>query len=356
MTVDIKKVETNMANNPIGVAVVGAGYWGPNLIRNFHNHDTSVVRWVVDRSASRLDQIRKRFRDIKVSESYDEAFADSTVDAVVIATPTTTHHTVADAALQADKHVLVEKPIASTSVHSLALCELAKKRGKILMVGHVFVYNLGIQRVGQYIKNGDVGGIHYIAMDRTNLGPIRMDVNAAWDLASHDISIVNFWLGCNALSVSAIGGSWINQGIQDAVFATLRYPGNVIVNLRTSWLNPSKTRQITVVGEKRMLTFDDMNMLEPIRIYDKGVTDERVSPAFIDNFASFRASIREGDVVIPKVFSGEPLRNECEHFIDCVTKGNNPASDGHDGLAVVRVLEAMDRSMANFGREENVDA
>ena len=197
-------------------------------------------------------------------------------------------------------------------------------------------------------------GVYYVSMIRTNLGPIRMDVNAAWDLASHDISIANYWLGMSPVAASAIGGTWINPGIEDAVFATLRYPGGVLVNLHVSWLNPRKAREITVAGEKRMLTFDDMNLSEPVRVYDRCVTDDRVKPKFIDSFASFRASIRDGDITIPRVASGEPLRTECEHFLNCIATGDQPLTGATEGLAVVRTLEAMERSIRNSGREADV--
>jgi predicted dehydrogenase len=194
-------------------------------------------------------------------------------------------------------------------------------------------------------------------MVRTNLGPIRMDVNAAWDLASHDISIVNYWLGANAVTASAVGGTWINPSIEDAMFATLRYPGGVLVNLHVSWLNPRKARDITVVGDKRMLTFDDMNLNEPLRIYDKQVTDELTRPpGLVDSFAAFRASIRDGDITIPKVSLGEPLKAECDHFLECIQTGKPPLTGGREAVAVVRVLEAIERSAHNAGKEERVQS
>jgi predicted dehydrogenase len=258
------------------------------------------------------------------------------------------------AALEAKKHVLVEKPITSNTAQGEELTDLAKKVGKILMVGHVFVYNTAVRKVRQYLEAGDLGRIYYVSMVRTNLGPIRMDVNAAWDLASHDISIVNYWLGGEPETASAVGGTWINNGIEDAVFATLRYPNGVLVNLHASWLNPRKSRDITVVGDKRMLTCDDMNLNEPIRVYDKGVTDAVTKPAFVDSFASFRASVREGDITIPKVSPGEPLKSECDHFLECIKAGKEPLTGGREAVAVVRALEAIARSVKNAGREEKV--
>jgi predicted dehydrogenase len=218
----------------------------------------------------------------------------------------------------------------------------------------VFLYNAGVRRVKQYIQGGDLGRVYYVSMVRTNLGPIRLDVNAAWDLAAHDISIVNFWLDAQPVSVSAVGGQWLNAGIEDAVFATMRYPNDVLVNLHVSWLNPRKSRDITVVGERRMLTFDDMNLNEPLRLYDKHVEETRVQSAYIDTFASFRAALRDGDIVIPKVALGEPLKNECDDFLECINSGRAPAAGGKEGVAVVRTLEALHRSVQTGGREERV--
>lgn len=338
----------------IGVAVIGAGHWGPNLIRNFDSAASSRVVWVVDRDADRRAQVAERFPLARVGADAAEAFADPEVDAVVVATPTSTHYELVRAALDAGKHVLVEKPITTDPAEGEALCEMAEAAGLTLMVGHVFIYNPGVQQVRRLIDEGQLGDIYYVAMQRTNLGPIRMDVNAAWDLASHDLSIANYWLQAEPLSVSALGGVWINRGIEDAVFATVRYPGNVLVHLHCSWLNPRKSRDITVVGERRMLTLDDMNLSEPLRMYDKQVTDEMVGPGFVDTFASFRASVREGDITIPKVALGEPLRAECDHFLECVEYGKEPLTSGRLGLAVVRSLAALERSIAANGAEQPV--
>jgi predicted dehydrogenase len=334
-------------------AVVGAGLWGPNLIRNFHNHQTSEVAWVVDRDPERLALTRGRYPEIRVAADAAEAFADPHVDAVVIATPTVTHHQLAAAALTAGKHVLVEKPIATTLAEGEELCALAARHRRVLMVGHVFLFNLGIRRVKELLAEERLGRLFYLSMVRTNLGPIRMDVNAAWDLAAHDISIANYWLGATPVAVAAQGGCWINPGVEDAVFGTLWYPNEVMVHLHVSWLSPRKVRDITVVGERAMLTFDDMNLSEPVRLYDKGVSGER-RPGFVDTFASFRTSIREGDIVIPRVVLGEPLRAECDHFIECVARGERPLSDGESGVEAVRVLEAMARSIAKGGGREPV--
>jgi len=338
----------------IRIAVVGAGQWGPNLIRNFHNRRTSEVAWVVDRDAGRLDQVRERFPDIQLATDPEAVMADGRTDAVVIATPTSTHYALARRALAGGKHVLVEKPITADSTEAEELCSLASGAGRVLMVGHVFVYNPGVQRVRQLLAAGELGRVYYVSMVRTNLGPIRVDVNAAWDLASHDVSVANYWLGSAPLAASAVGGSWINPGVEDAVFATLRYPNDVLVNLHISWLSPRKTREITLVGDRRMLTFDDMNLSEPVRVYDKQVTEVRTPAPYIDSFASFRASLREGDITIPKVALGEPLKAECDHFVECIVDGKPPLTGGREAATVVRALEAVQRSMRAAGREEPV--
>ena len=342
-----------MTKDPLRIAVIGAGHWGPNLIRNFHNQQTSVVAWVVDRDESRLALTRGRHPDIRLGADPAAPLADPAVAAVIVATPTRTHHQLAAAALRAGKHVLVEKPMATTVEEAEELCDLADRHGRVLMVGHVFLFNAGIRHIKEHLRAGRLGRVFYLSMVRTNLGPIRMDVNAAWDLAAHDVAIANDWLDAVPSHAAAQGGCWINPGIEDAVFATLWYPGEVIAHLQVSWLSPRKVRDITVVGEEGMLTFDDMNLSEPIRIYDKRVSDQR-TPGFIDTFASFRTSIREGDILIPRVALGEPLKAECDHFIECIANGARPLTDGRSGVAAVRALAAMAGSMANGGRKEEV--
>lgn len=338
---------------PLGITVMGAGHWGPNLIRNFHSGRQARVRWVVDRDASRLERVKNAYPDILLTSDPGEAIADPEVSAVVVATPTVTHFELVRLALKAGKHVLVEKPIATRSQDGIALRDLAREEQLVLMVGHVFLYNAGVRRVREVIQSGDLGEIHYLSMVRTNLGPIRTDVNVAWDLASQDISIANYWLDGQPRSASARGGVWINPGREDAVFATLTYPGNVLVHLHVSWLHPRKAREMTVVGERRMLTLDDMDMSEPLRIYDKHV-DGPVRVPFTDSFVSFRASIKEGDVTIPRVALSEPLTNECAHFLECVREGREPVTNADQAIAVVRALEAIDRSLRNDGKDADV--
>ena len=340
----------------IGVAVVGAGHWGPNLIANFDRSGRSFVSWVVDADSERLAAIAKRYPSIKTTGALSEVLADNSVEAIVIATPTGSHFELARMSLEAGKHVLVEKPMTDSVETSLALCSLAKEVNRVLMVGHVFVYNPAALRVKEYLEDGSLGRLHYVSMVRTNLGPIRVDVDAAWDLAAHDIALANFWLGSQPETVSATGGAYINSGISDVVFATLRYPNDILVNLHVSWLNPRKARDITIVGERRMLTFDDLEVSEPLRLYDKRVGGAAPGSELVDSIESFRTSVRVGDITVPHVPPGEPLMAECEHFLDCMINEEISRSGGPEGLSVVRVLEALSRSRSSGGREMSVEA
>jgi predicted dehydrogenase len=336
------------------IAVIGAGRWGPNLIRNFGSNERSEVIWVADADQGRLNEVSRRFPRAKLTTVASEALSDDAVDAVVIATPTATHYALAKEALERGRHVLVEKPLCNGSTPARELHALAERGGLVLLVGHVFLFNPAIQWIRHHMQSGELGQIYYISSIRTNLGPIRRDVNAAWDLAAHDISIFNFWLGAGARAVSAQSGNWINPGIDDAAFATFRYPDRVLAHTVVSWLSPRKVRDITVVGEHRMLTYDEMNLNEPIRIYDKGVSEDTSDAAFVDTFSSYRASIREGDITIPPVAIGEPLRHECEHFLDCILDGVRPLCGGPEAVRVVDALEALERSLRDEGREAEI--
>ena len=340
----------------IRLGIIGAGHWGPNLISNFSRSGRSEVRYVVDLDPERLRAVRERFPHVETPTGIEPLLEDDSLDGVVISTPTKTHHELAKRALEAGKHVLVEKPLTTSSETSRELCGLAERMNRVLMVGHVFVYNEAARLVKERIDQGELGRIYYLSMVRTNLGPIRVDVDAAWDLAAHDISLANFWLDATPLSAAASGGEFINTGIADVVFATLRYPDDVLVNLHASWLNPRKARDITVVGHQKMLTFDDTAVEAPIRIYDKQVLDDRSHPEFVDSISSFRMSVKEGEVSEPSVPSNEPLRNECEHFLDTIEQGLRPLSGGPEGLAVVRVLDAMSKSLKLRGQEVPVES
>lgn len=303
---------------------------------------------MVEPREDRRRALKMRFPQVEIISDSASVLRDPEVDAVVIATPTSTHGELVRAALEAGKHVLVEKPLTDDSKSARALCELAEQSGLILMVGHVFLFNRAVVAAKALIDAGDLGEIYYASMFRTNLGPVRTDVHAGWDLASHDISIANYWLRQSPEGVSCRGGSWLNPGIDDAIFATLDYPGGILVHIHASWLHPRKSRDLVVVGSKRMLSVDDMNLTEPLRIYDKGVEDRAENPVH-DTFAAFRASIREGSITIPNVSIGEPLRAECDEFTRRLLGSGSSLSDGWSGLEVVRAVEAMSISASRGG-------
>jgi predicted dehydrogenase len=344
-----------MMNNKIRLGIIGAGRWGPNLIRNFHTHPETQVVAVADRIESRQKLIQEKYPEIQVSGLEDNVLNNPNVDAVVICTPTNTHFELAQKALQNKKHVFVEKPLAQTTKECNALVELAEKVGKTLFVGHIFVYNAGIQAVRRYIKSGELGKINYIHATRTNLGPVRNDVNALWDLAPHDLSIFNYWLDASPTKVSATGACYLNPKIEDVVFATYTFPGNILANVHVSWLNPKKIREIVIVGEKKMLLWDDMDLSSPIRLYDKKISvDKPEETVVVDTFVGFRTSIFEGDTIIPKIQLNEPLSAECAVFIKAIKDPNTSLSTGRDGAMVVSALEATDESMRLQGKEASI--
>ena len=337
----------------IRIGVIGLGRWGPNLLRNFQDNPATVVTIAADGSEARRGLIGPRYPGVCLS-STAEAVISSDVDAVAIATPTSTHYQLVKKALLAGKHVMVEKPITDNLTQARELADLADERGLVLLVGHVFLYNPGVETVKRYLDEELLGRPYYVSMVRTNLGPIRADVDVAWDLAAHDISIANYWLGTVPEAVSATGGAWINGDVVDAVFMTLRYPRNVLVNIQASWLNPRKVRAITVVAEHKMLTLDDTNPDEPIRVYDKGVLEEPANDRVIDTISSFRSIVYEGEIRIPPVSLGEPLKAECGHFLECILNGTKPLTGANTAIDVVCALEAASRSLRDNGRYEQV--
>jgi len=334
----------------IVVNCVGVGHWGPNLVRVFATHPQARVNKVCDISEERLALVRRNIPNIGgcTSDPFSTV-SDPEADAVVIATPVNTHFKLAKMALEAGKHVFIEKPLARTVAEGEQLVALAREKGKVLAVGHIFLFNNGIRGVRNLIRTGELGRIHYIYSTRVNLGPFRSDVNAFWDLAAHDISILNYWLDAEPLQVTAQGRSYLNPGIEDVVLANFTYPNSVLASVQVSWLNPRKVREITVVGEHKMVVWNDMDLNEPVRIYHKSVNVER-EPVYSDSFGGFRMQIRNGDVVIPNIPGSEPLAAECHHFLECIESRTEPINSGQVGLRVLRALEAADRSM----REQSV--
>ncbi len=333
------------------IGVIGCGYWGPNLIRNFVSLSGSNVKKCADLSDNRLKHMDNLYPSIQKTKNFREIINDPGIDAVVVATPVSSHFNIAKEALDANKHVFVEKPLADSVEHGIALVRLAEERDRVLMVGHTFVYTAAVNKIKELIGSGELGDIYYISSSRLNLGLFQEDINVVWDLAPHDISIINYILDSEPESISSVGNSYIRPNIEDVSFISLRYPGSVLSNIHVSWLNPNKIRKTTVVGSKKMLVYDDISTLEKIRIYDKGVT---VQPHY-DTFGEFRLSYRYGDISIPKLDDAEPLKIECQHFIDCVNSGNACRSDGKDGLAVLLALAGADESMEKNGQEIKIN-
>ncbi len=325
-----------------GVGVIGCGHWGPNHLRNFSASGRSHLAALAEKDPARRERTAAAFPGVRAVATAEELLALPEVEAVVVATPTSTHHALVKAALAAGKHVLCEKPLTLRAGESAELAALAGKAGRVLMVGHTFLYNDGIAALKGLIDSGETGAPLYTYLRRTNLGPIRRDVNVVYDLASHDIYIANHLLGKRPLSVSAQGATYLQPGLEDVAFITLHYPDNQLANIHVSWLDPRKVRQITLVGERKMALWDDISP-EALRVYDKRV---QVGEADYQNFGQYQLILKEGDVVIPKLTLREPLMNMTRHFLDCVEGKAVPLSGGEEGLEVVRVLEAAQESLA----------
>lgn len=332
----------------IKVGVIGSGYWGPNLIRNFVEIPTSELVAVADLRLDRLDNIKKRYPQTFVTQDYREFF-DRALDAVVIATPPATHFAIARECLLHGLHVLVEKPLTLNSSHAEVLLELAQQRQLTLMSGHTFQYNSAVQALKQLMDSGELGEIYYIDAVRVNLGLFQRELNVLWDLAPHDISILLYLLGEQQVSVSAQGTACVFKDIHDIVYVNAEFPSGVLAHVHVSWLDPCKIRRITVVGSKKMVVYDDVESLEKIKIYDKGVD----ALPYTDTFGEFQCSYRYGDVLIPNIPFVEPLRQECQHFLESIINHTAPQSDGYAGLNVVRVLEAAEWSLKNGGAKQD---
>lgn len=333
------------------VGVIGCGYWGPNLIRNFINLDEAYVKTCADLLQERLDHMKSLYPTVETTRDYRDIIEDEEIDAVVIATPVSTHYQLATEALEAGKHVFCEKPLASNVEDGIKMVDLAEQKNRVLLVGHTFVYTAAVNKMKELVNSGELGDVYYISTSRLNLGLFQEDINVIWDLAPHDISIMNYVLDSSPVSVASCGYSYIQPGIEDVAFVTLRYPGSVMANIHVSWLNPNKIRKTTVVGSKKMLVYDDVSSLEKIRIYDKGVD---VVPHY-DTFGEFQLSYRYGDIDIPKLEDAEPLKVECKHFIDCIEKGAKPRSSGRDGLEVMLVLDGAGKSIKRKCQEVEIE-
>ena len=327
----------------ITVACIGAGYWGKNLVRNFYSLPGCKLKTCCDLDPKVLSAIPSQYPGVTVTNDVHSVLSDPEIDAVVIASPATQHYCMVKQALEAGKHTYVEKPLTLKTKDAEDLCRIADEQNRTLMVGHLMEYHPAVEKLKELIDSGELGDIHYLYTQRINLGIIRKDENALWSLAPHDISIALYLLGHEPDTVSARGECYLQPDIEDVVFCNLHFPDRAMAHIQVSWLDPHKVRKVTVVGSKKMVVFDDVEATEKIRIYDKGVNGT--------GYASYgdALTLRFGDITIPRINMSEPLRTECEHFLTSIREGKAPRSDGRDGLRVVRVLDAAQKSLKNAG-------
>ena len=333
----------------IGVGIVGCGYWGPNLIRNFLNNKNCGQVICCDLDQTKLEQIQGRYPSLKLTPHYQDLVGSNQVDAVAIATPVNTHFQLARDALQAGKHVFVEKPFTCKAAEAQELIELAEKKKLTLMVGHTFEYSPPVVKIGELISEGALGDIYFISSSRVNLGLHRKDVSVIWDLASHDFSILFSWLKTVPLRITALGKDYVQRGIPDVAFINMEFPSGCLAHVEVSWLAPSKLRRTAVIGSEKMLVYDDTEVMEKVKIYDKGV--DYKDPG---SFGEFQLSYRSGDIISPRLDNYEPLGVEVSHFFDCIWNGKKPRTDGLSGLRVVQALEAAQKSLENNGHVEQI--
>jgi len=331
----------------INVALIGAGYWGWNLCRVFAQSKRFKLAWVSDLNPATLDRARRVAPMAQMAADPEPALSDPAVDAVVVATPVASHATVALKALHAGKHVFVEKPLAGSVAEAEQMCLRAERLDRRLMVGHTFMYNRAVREVKSIIDSGALGEIYYVFSRRLQLGIVRHDVDALWNLAPHDISIMNNWIGRPIETVASVGQAWLQPNIADVVFAHLAYAGNVAGHIHVSWLDPNKIRQVTVVGSQKMLVFDDMTKDAPIQIFDKGIDIETsdANLGTIKTYAQHRLIVRAGDILMRHVDFAEPLDVELTEFADSIEQGRPPLTDGRKGLEVVAILERLTKAM-----------
>ncbi|HXR47125.1 MAG TPA: Gfo/Idh/MocA family oxidoreductase [Candidatus Limnocylindrales bacterium] len=329
----------------IKVGVVGCGYWGPNLVRNFRSLPDCDLKIMCDISEQRLMHLKSLYPEVEGEMDYNHMLNGVGLDAVIIATAVKSHYSMAKASLLSGKHTFIEKPMASSSEECQELIEIARKKGLVLMTGHTFLYSPAVRKIKEIVKRGDIGDIRYICARRLNLGLFQTDINVAWDLAPHDISIILHIMADRPTVVNCQGSAHITPGVEDVTTMWLGFPGERSAIVHSSWLDPRKIREMTIVGSKRMIVYDDVSPLEKIRIFDTRV--ER--PPHYDTFAEFHYAYHYGDVYIPYIKQEEPLKNECQHFLDCIRQGVQPLTDGKDGLELVRILEASTESLKKGG-------
>jgi predicted dehydrogenase len=330
----------------VTVGVIGYGYWGPNLVRNFIETPDTHVLAVADMKRDRLDLVQRRFPGVEVATDYHDLLKNPRIDAVAIATPVSTHFSVAMEALKAGKHVLVEKPMTATSQEAMRLIDEAERRKLVLMVDHTFVYTGAVRKIREAIDKGSLGEIYYYDSTRANLGLFQQDVDVIWDLAAHDLSIMDYILPETPAAVSATGSGHVVGAAENIAYVSVFYQTSLIAHLNVNWLSPVKIRRTLIGGSKRMIVYDDTESSEKVRVYDKGVVVKNGPESRYKLLVSYRS----GDMYAPQIDITEALRIEAQHFADCVTNGRTPLTDGYSGLRVVSVLEAATRSMKRQGK------
>jgi predicted dehydrogenase len=328
------------------LAVIGCGYWGPNLVRNFVQSNKIQELICCDLDPKRLVRMKNLYPSVEALSDYKELLQRPDLDAVAIATPVKTHHPIAKDFLSAGKHVFIEKPFTHSYETALELIKLAEDKQRVLMVGHTFEYTAAVNKVKEIIASGELGKILYISCTRVNLGLFQPDINVVWDLAPHDISIILYLMGEVPVSINSQGKAHFNHEIEDVATTTLNFKNGLIAFIHNSWLDPNKIRRTTIVGSRKMLVYDDIEPQEKIKIFDKGVE----VPPYYDTFADFQYSYRYGDIHSPRIDDYEPLKKVCDHFIECIKTGRTPLSDGYSGLRVVSILEAANKSLKLNGK------
>ena len=332
------------------LAVIGCGYWGPNLVRNFVQSNKVKELICCDLDQKRLDRMKNLYPSVEVLTDYKKLLKMPDLDAVAIATPVKIHHPIAKEFLSEGKHVFIEKPLTHSYETALELIKLAEEKEKVLMVGHTFEYTAAVNKIKEIVESGELGKILYISTTRVNLGLFQPDINVVWDLAPHDISIILYVMGEVPVSVNSQGKAHFNHGIEDVATTTLNFRNGLIAFIHNSWLDPNKIRRTTIVGSRKMLVYDDIDPQEKIKIFDKGVE----VPPYYDTFADFHFSYRYGDIHSPRIEDYEPLKKVCDHFIECIKKGRTPLSDGRSGLRVVSILEAATKSLKLHGKPVSI--
>ncbi len=337
-----------MSEAPVRVGAVGCGYWGPNVIRNLDAVVGFDLAWICDADPQRLRPVAARYPSARPTTQVDDILGDPTVNAIYIATPVSTHFGLVRQALEQGKHVLVEKPLATTIEQAEQLAQLAARNEVTLMVGHTFVFSPPVRKIKDLIEQGTIGPIYYVETTRVNLGLFQKDVSVLWDLAPHDLSILMYWLDEVPVQVTARGRSYLGEALEDVAFLTLEFPSGILAQVQISWLAPSKLRRTSIIGRGRMIVYDDLEPVEKVKIYDRGVDRQP------ESFGEFQLTYRSGDILSPRLDTTEPLFIECEHFLDCIRTGRTPDTSPRSGVDVVRVIQAAERSLRCAGMPQRV--